>query len=404
MRVFCAPLIVLTLLTCKGGAGAGDNETAQKRVRAPSNVAWTHAEARDSAASYLVRHLNTKGRFDYLRGSRSNSKKYNLLRHAGAIYSLLQYNEAHPSPELRGAILRASAYLRARYLGPVKGHPDLLALFSKAEEEGVADRTAKLGGAGLGLIALCGSHKLDPSTVSLEDLQGLGRFVLFMQREDGSFHSKYIEESGYDPEFESLYYPGEAMLGLTKLYEVDKDPKWLAAALRAAERLVTSREGVARPPADHWMMIAGSPLLRLHDKVASPAIKQAPLRSHLGLLGGIMMRDQRKVARTEPDSEHGGFNRDGRSTPTATRLEGLVSLLRIQRMAEQEEEGLAESIKEGLAFLQRCQFKEAGANRGGMPRSCAQDAGEGKRDLEIRIDYVQHYLSALLSAEELGLL
>ncbi len=396
MKAIFLTLCAMALLSCKSGS-----RPAPTQGKA---IAWAHSQAADEAASYLVRHLGKEGRFDYLRRSDIKATKYNLLRHAGAIYALIQYHARQDSPQVREAILRAASYLRSRYIRAPKGHPDLLAAFSRPEEEKVKTGTAKLGGAGLSLIALCGAYHLDASAVPLADLQALGRFILFMQLEDGSFHSKYFEASGYDPEFHSLYYPGEAMLALTKLYEIDKDPKWLAAGLRTAEHLVTSREGVKRPPADHWMMLSGGPLLDLHEHVATPAIAQANLREHLGLLGQIMMSDQEKVRSKAPAMEHGGFDRDGRSTPTATRLEGMLSLLRIQRSVDEVQPGLRESIQHGLAFLMRCQIKSEGPNQGGMPRSCAEDAGDQKRDLEIRIDYVQHYLSALLSAQELGLL
>ena len=396
MRSGLLALAALVLLACKSG-GAGT-----QKQKAP--VQWTTAQARDAAAAYLVRHIDKSGRFDYLRRSKGKAKKYNILRHGGAIYSLLQYNESQASPEVQEAIVRSSVYLRTRYMRAPKGHPELLAAFSRVEEEGVVAGTAKLGGAGLALIALCGSHKISPERVPLKDLQALGRFILFMQREDGSFHSKYIESAGYDTEFHSLYYPGEAMLGLTKLYEVDKDPRWLAAALRSAEQLVTSREGVEKPPADHWMMIAGSPLLDLHQNVAEPAIEQEPLREHLSSLGRLMVADQEKTSKTAAPSELGSFSAHARSTPTATRLEGLASLLQIQRSVSEVAPGLPESIQDGLKFLKRCQIRDKGAEHGGMPRSCAHLAGQDRRDGEIRIDYVQHYLSALLSAEELGLL
>jgi hypothetical protein len=348
--------------------------------------------------------MDKSGRFDYLRRNKGKAKKYNLLRHAGALYSLLQYNASQASPEVEEAILRGSAYLRSRYIRAPKGHPDLLATFSRPEEEGVLPGTAKLGGAGLALIALCGRYEIAPDQATLKDLQALGRFILFMQKEDGSFHSKYIESSGYDTEFHSLYYPGEAMLGLTKLYEIDKDPQWLQAALRVAHQLVTSRVGVAKPPSDHWMMLAGSPLLDLHANIADPAIEEEPLREHLGVLGRMMLAAQEKTKESAAPSEMGAFGTDARSTPTATRLEGLISLLQIQRSVAEVQPGLAKSIQNGLAFLKQCQVKEEGPEHGGMPRSCAENAGKDKRDREIRIDYVQHYLSALLGAEELGLL
>ena len=66
-------------------------------------------------------------------------------------------------------------------------------------------------------------------------------------------------------DFESLYYPGEATLRLTMLYEADHDEKWLAtAAMKGVSQLVVSRRTVAKAklPADHWLMIAIDRLAR----------------------------------------------------------------------------------------------------------------------------------------------
>jgi hypothetical protein len=60
------------------------------------------------------------------------------------------------------------------------------------------------------LVALASVRQISPQTVSLEQLQSLGRFLLFLQKEDGSFASKYSIASGAE-DWESLYYPGEAL-------------------------------------------------------------------------------------------------------------------------------------------------------------------------------------------------
>ena len=79
---------------------------------------------------------------------------------------------------------------------------------------------AKLGGTGLGLVALLSLENIQPGFTPLADLQALGRFTVYMQKEDGSFYSKYIPSAGgrWD-EWQSLFYPGEAALGLLMLYQ-----------------------------------------------------------------------------------------------------------------------------------------------------------------------------------------
>lgn len=352
---------------------------------------WNVGEAAGEAADYLVRHLDDQGRFDYVRQSTVSEKKYNILRHAGSVHSLVQYYQHAPSENLKAAIVRAARYLNERYVQPLPKHPALAAAISRPGEENLSAPTAKLGGTALAVIALRGAMALDPSVISVADLQSMGEFLLFMQKDDGGFHSKYIVGDDYDLSFHSLYYPGETMLALTMLYDVDGDPKWLSAALRSASELVQGRLGTDDWPADHWMMLSSLPLLERFAHVENPAISEEDLRTHIEVMGAKIMKDQR---------EGGYFAKQPRSTPTATRLEGLSALARIQAQQGSVTPMLQASIQRGLDFLMRCQLKEVGAHRGGMPRSCAADAPDERRGEEIRIDYVQHYLSALLTAPQ----
>ena len=66
-------------------------------------------------------------------------------------------------------------------------------------------------------MALVRARSLLPRLVSVTTLREIGNFILFMQREDGSFRSKYCERHKFAHDFDSLYYPGEAILGLVGL-------------------------------------------------------------------------------------------------------------------------------------------------------------------------------------------
>jgi hypothetical protein len=109
---------------------------------------------------------------------------------------------------------------------------------------------AKLGGAGLGLAALLELEKVEPDFTPLEDLRRLGRFVLYLQKPDGDFYAKYIPScGGRRDDWVSLYYPGEAALGLVLLYERDSDPAWLRDAAAAIAYLAHHRGGQTDIPA-----------------------------------------------------------------------------------------------------------------------------------------------------------
>lgn len=393
---------------------------------------WPLAQAIDEGAEYLVRVNGPDGRFVYRRftdGREGPAGAYSVVRHAGTIYALSDY--ARSAGEARRAraaatVERASTYLLSRYVRPLAARPELLAVWSDPEEEAGRLRSpvAKLGGAGLALAALASGARLGERDAGrsdagayapeIETMRGLARFVCFMQQPSGAFYAQYDDEQGYIRSVESLYFPGEAILGLTMLYELDPDERWREAAARGIAYLVESRRGASSLPNDHWLMIAIARFLPHHTGV-SP-LTSVEMLAHAIELGRTMMREQADVLATsrEPDIV-GAFDAEGLTTPAATRLEGLLALERaVAGMPEHASvrEELRRSISLGAAFLRRSQLSE-GVTRGGFPQSpliaaradapgasIDEDVAHSAR--EVRIDYVQHALSALIGYAEMS--
>ena len=165
------------------------------------------------------------------------------------MYALAMVNRSHPDPQTVAALTRAAKFLRENYIGPGI-RPGQLVVWSqplpeilKGRRSKSRERYAELGGTGLGLVALAAVRELHPKSVPLEQLQALGRFALFLQRDDGSFVHKYRAEGGPVPNWASLYYPGEAALGFIALYEADHSHEWLVAAGKALSYLARAAPG-----------------------------------------------------------------------------------------------------------------------------------------------------------------
>ncbi len=358
------------------------------------------------AAAYLNEHIDPNGRFEYRIDALGQpaEPRYNVLRHAGSIYGLGMYFDRSGDEATALTIRLATGYLRERHLQKLEDQPGGYVIFSLPGEEAGEVREVKLGGCALALVAFLRAREIERDIVTMEALRGLARFILSMQRPDGSFHSKWSEKQGFLTGFESLYYPGEAILGLTLLYQVDPDERWLRGAAEAAAYLVESRRGQELDlPSDHWLMIAASHLLPVYGALADPPISAEEIRLHAIRLGLRMMQEQEDAARVL--DALGAFVVDERSSPTATRLEGLVALHGLLREDETAlRASIERSIAAGSAWLLRCQVPE-GPGQGGFLRTREQIPGWGesfnRRQTEIRIDYVQHALSALIGALEI---
>jgi hypothetical protein len=369
----------------------------------------------DLAANYLLANIQSNGQFVYRRNTNPKIKikpKYNILRHAGTIYALCSYQQLFPHRDTPAAIQRAGEFLVENAIAPLPEAPDILAVWSDPDING-SDRPpqAKLGGTGLGLVALAQIQRMQPEWISIAKLQQLGQFLTYMQKEDGGFAAKYVpSQGGIRDDWQSLYYLGEAALGLLELYQQDPQEVWLQAALDSLTYLARSRQGKKQVPADHWALLATEKLFSLTTE------EQRSGSSNL--LTNHARQICQQILRHLPEQqviEDWGLMRDvstslnasGRTTPTATRLEGLLaawSFLPESAMGELMEA----AIRAGMVFLQRSQIRE-GPFAGGIPRAIAplssthhsDDARKSiqkfnRRATEVRIDYVQHTLSATI--------
>ncbi|MHB8968949.1 MAG: prenyltransferase/squalene oxidase repeat-containing protein [Pirellulaceae bacterium] len=359
----------------------------------------------DRSAHYLAGLCDASGRFAYrthLDPQAELRPAYNVLRHAGAVYALAQYCQRSRDPEVCGAMRRAAEFLRRECLGPVAGNANLLAVWSDPEMEGHQEpRQAKLGGAGLALIALLSVERVEPGSTPLAELQAVGRFLIFMQKSDGRFFSKYFPDTGRSDAWQSDYYPGEAALGLLMLHVHDPAPQWLATATKALQS-IAERGAATRPTfPDQWFLLATEQMMQQTVDDALP-ISRDVVVAHARQTSVDMLDEQQR--QIHDVTIRGCYTPDGRCCPTATRLEGLLAA---QAFLPASDAALStrmrQSIELGMGFLLRCQIVE-GPNAGAVPRvmpgfAQPEDDADRERAGEVRIDYVQHALSAMMRFE-----
>jgi hypothetical protein len=347
--------------------------------------------AADQGGRYLVRHQQSDGKFNYSYEPKRDevTKGYNLLRHAGTCYALVELYQATGDPEFRDAADRGLDYLLTHSRGPKTAdrEADFEAIVSPGDE-------AKLGGAALAILAIVQDLKATGVDDRLDRARRLARFLLFQQDADGHFRSKYFYGAPDPKPFESIYYPGEAILALLRLYRVDPQDAWLAAARAGADWLIDVRDAgkpTSALPHDHWLLMGLDELQQLTGDHRYAA--------HAARIAEAIIAAQRTTS-PHPDWI-GSFYDPPRSTPTATRAEGLVAATRIARRTGGNDAPYLEALDRMAAFQLRCQIThESGLYlprpdlaRGGFRRSLT--------NWEVRIDYVQHNVSALLGLRSL---
>lgn len=361
-------------------------------------------QAIELSTSYLLNAIEPSGAFVY----RVNysicyhpKKRYNMLRHAGTIYALTQAYQRQPDDNVGRALVAASQFLTSCCMAPVTSNNDMLGIWSLPQiTHSKKSARIKLGGVGLGLAALAGVEKVIPGTTSIENLRKLGEFLIYMQKPDGSFYSYYIPSvGGKSNQKVSVYYPAEAALGLLMLHDLEPSQRYLVAATKALAYLIQHRDVTT---SDQWVLIAGEKLLST-KKYPTKLLPRKLLVQYATRVCENILQEQLLYA--DNPKYIGGYNSEGRTTPTSTRIEALFAALSI--LGDKDvmlRNSVKSSTEAAMSFLLQAQ-RTAGKYSGGMPRAVSRrgfDMRFNRRVSEIRIDYVQHALSAMIQYSALN--
>ena len=346
------------------------------------------------AIGYLSKSTKENGRFVYNANVDPDVKygniRYNALRHAGTLYSMYLCEKYLNNSTLKEKRYLASDYFIKRYVKEIQ--PGMYAVVSDMKEEKLNSRQAKLGGAGLGLIGL--SNLYPEGKIDIKILRGLGDFIIYMQKPDGSFYSKYyVDTYEKDKTFISLYYPGEAALGLLYLNDVDPQKKWVKTAKKTLLYLAELRkDSGSKVPFDHWAMLATKKLFETPDNTLTPEEKVI-LQKHAEQMANSILYKQ---ITDKKDVFAGSFQDNIRPCSIGTIMEGLVA---IYYCTDDEvlKEKILNSLALGTEFLSRYQVKD-GTMQGGIPTSAYwRFKKDDQKASVIRIDNVQHVLSAWIT-------
>ncbi len=339
------------------------------------------------AADYLARNVDQEGRFIYHYRANDDTalKKYNILRHAGSIYAMLEVYELTHDEALLETANRALRYLKkqVRTLKREDRHIDVI----------VERKSFKIGGNALAVLALVKYVEVTGNRRDLEQAQRLAELMPALQGDDG----RYVIHKGNHPDgsntgFVSGYYPGEAMFALMKLYAADHDERWLKCAQRNAHYLDAVRDKdkpIERLPPDQWLMYGLDQLYRERPKPS--------YLDHARRIAAAIRAPQHTRPRWR--DWYGGYDSPPRSTPTSTRSEGLCAAYALLRdHGDDPHQALSARVAAelGARFALRCQYRRANAMYLPDPARCEGGVGARLDRPDIRIDYVQHAISAWL--------
>lgn len=349
------------------------------------------------AADHLAMLVGTDGTIRYLYDPTRdrNLDGYNRLRHAGSTWSLIQaWSRFRHDPWLHAAE-GAIAYLLANSVVQERHGP-----FGGGETRWVRESSRiKLGGAGLALLMLAEYTAATGDDRYLDEARQFARYLVSAQKASGEFVCfGNMDPAGPPSDRTSAYYPGEAIVGLMRLYAIDPDPLWLDTARRGADWLIRVRDAgktPARLSNDHWLMMG---LSRLFAVTREPSY----LAHSMKLAEGVKLQAERHGDHVRYHRDYaGGYYEPPRSTPAATRSEGLVAVLDTCRLAGTVCEDVRQVLEATVRHQLQSQYTPEVLWWMPSPARAVGAFHGGIVDLTIRNDYVQHNLSSLLGFERL---
>ena len=374
-------------------------------VELPPLSAKTLREAALEGGRFLVAHLAPNGRYIYEHelstGAQTDpmrSNSYSMPRHAGTTYVLAELYRITKEPWLKEPIERAFHHL-AELLKTGKCGSTLP---DGTQIDCVLDRTeavAQLGSTALAVVALAEYQRATGDTTYLPIATKFSSFLLFMQREDGSFRHLYDPKTQTpDDKAELLDYSGEASLALALMYVVTKDERDAIAARKGLDWLVAWYDffmGGFFYGEEHWTCIAA--------EAAWPYAKNPEYKTFCHGYGAFL-RAQQPVLGEHPDQDDfaGAYNVTSfvppYNTPAGSRTEAMISAYLLGKHHGDPDPEVRAQIRAALQYTLGQQirpesdFNVVGAGLGGMPGSPI--------DRNVRIDYVQHVCSAMIRASE----
>lgn len=332
---------------------------------------------------------NGKYIYSYLPEENKKKKDYNILRHAGTTYSILETCEIMPDEELLKLAESAINYL----IGKVKNFE-----INENPVSVVVEKDAiKLGGNALTIIMLAKYTQITQNYEYLELMQRMARWICENQNEDGEFiiqKQRYSTKEKYN--FKSEYYPGEAILSLVRLYQLDGNKKWLNSAELASYYLINVRDKHANINTiihDHWLLYALNELYRKQP--------QEIYIGHVSLITKSIMKSQITDNIENPDW-NGAYRIPYirlESTPTACRSEGLCAAYHLLHDTGYAKEALKiiKTIEEGIQFQLQNQLRPESVIDYKNKKLCLGAFKRGLMRFDLRIDFTQHNISSLIA-------
>lgn len=201
-------------------------------------------EAISNSATKLLNMSYSSGKFIYHINALTGEKSvnYNILRHAGSVWSIINAKDYINDPSLNEKLDKQINYLLDRYMYRTRNKAFL---YRSEKKDGFS-----IGSCGLMLLVLTDYQLYFKDDKYLDLAKEFANGILSMQQPNGDFFQYYDNDLQLKSQFECEFYVGETTLALMKLYEITHNQKYLDSVLDNLEYCINT--GFEKYH-DHWI-------------------------------------------------------------------------------------------------------------------------------------------------------
>ncbi|SIT74601.1 glycoside hydrolase family protein [Edaphobacillus lindanitolerans] len=206
----------------------------------------------EGSTGFLTRNVKQDGQFEYgyFAAFAKRIGTYNILRHASSLYAMLEGYEVTGKKETMEAVERGLEYLiREALVYKNEGTEKTAFIVDYANGSEI-----KLGSNATAILALSKYMDVTGSKRYITEARALAKGIIKMKTVSGGFvHVLSYPSLEIKELHRIIYYEGEAVFALLRLYAIDRQPEWLQEAKASFDYFIRNRYWTHH---DHWLSYA----------------------------------------------------------------------------------------------------------------------------------------------------
>lgn len=225
-------------------------------IRKVENIEDETKKLIEKATYFLVNQVQPTGQFiyGYFSAFAKRIKTYNILRHSSSLYSMAEGYEILRDEKIIQAVEQGIEYLIKKAIVYKEDEDDSVAFVVDYANE----KEIKLGSNATAILAMTKYMEVTNSTKYLSIAQALARGILQMKTPSGGFiHVLTYPSFEIKDLYRIIYYEGEAIFSLLRLYAIDQKSLWLKEVKKSFEYFIKNDYWKHH---DHWLSYAANEL------------------------------------------------------------------------------------------------------------------------------------------------